>query len=267
MKILKPIMPKEHGLWVWVILPLCVGAGSSRGSVGNFPAVFTALFFWFMAFTPARMLYKNSKKNVAQNSTVVFYCLIYVLLGTVATVYSVSADARLVFFFAILAPAFYVGVRGAFAGFQRNIYFEFGGIFYLSGLSFMGAFATAGGIESADFAVWLFTLIFMFDRSFETRQVVRAFGRRMKAFASESDSRLVYKKNLSVSLVSLAIVLAVLAEFSLGKIFVIPFLPGYLVALIFYIRPPGTLRKAGLTELLLAIAYGLIFVLLSGNLY
>lgn len=267
MKILKPIMPKEHGLWVWVILPLCVGAGSARGSAGNFPAVFSAILFWFMAFTPARLLYKSSKKNAGRSRSAVFFCFVYALLGTLAAVYALSADARLIVFFAVLAPAFYIGVRGASAGFRGNFYFEFGGIFYLSGLSFMGAFATAGEVHSADFAVWLFTLIFMLGRSFETRQVVRAFRRYGKTSVSETDLKLVCLINIFVSLASLAVVSMVMAKLSISRIFVLPFLPGYLTTLFFYMKPPVTLRKVGLTELSLAIAYGVTFVWLSGNLY
>lgn len=267
MKISKPIMPKEHGLWVWAILPLCVGAGSARGDAGNFHAVFAALFFWFMAFTPARMLYKISKKDAGQNRAAVFWCFAYALSGTAAVVYTATADARLMIFFAMLAPAFYIGVRGAYVGFQRNLYFESGGIFYLSGLSFMGAFAVAGEIKSADFAVWLFTLIFMFDRSLETRQIVRVFGRYAKTSVSEADLKLVCRINLFVSLASIAAISAVLEEFSLSRIFVLPFLPGFLTTLFFYIRPPETMRRVGLTELSLAIAYGVVFVRLSGNLY
>ena len=191
----KPIMPKEHGLWVWVLVPLIVGGGSARGDAGNFWFVLAAVIFWFMALTPARMVYKNIKKKVKASQAAWTWSLIYASVGSVAAAFSVWLDFRIAAFYVVLAPAFYLGVRAAHAGFQKSMLFEFCGIGYLSLLSLLGAFSVAGDIQKAHFAVLGFVLIFLLDRSIQTRIVARTMGGR--GDFSEDSLKAVCRMNIS----------------------------------------------------------------------
>jgi len=265
MKFPSPVWPKEHGLWVWVLLPFCVGAGSARGGAGNFWFVFAAVIFWFMALTPARMVYKNYKKKIAVNRAALTWSLIYASIGSVAAVLSVWSDYRIAAFFAVLAPAFYIGVRAAHAGFQKSAAFEFGGIFYLSLLSLPGAYSVAGDIQKVHLAVWCFVLIFLMDRSLQTRMVARTVGG--KGSYSRESLKAVCRMNIFLSFASIAAVSAVLTVFMLPRIFWLAYLPGLAVTVLRYMKPPKSLRQVGYIELALAIVYAAFLIFLSDSLY
>jgi hypothetical protein len=261
MTIPKPVLPKEHGLWVWVLLPLCVGAGAAAGAAGNFLFVFAAVICWFMALTPARMVYKNRKKGIELNRAALYWSAVFGSLGTVAAALSLWADYRLAAFFAFFAPAFYFGVRAAYAGFQKSLGFEFGGIVYLSFLSLMGAFSVAGDFETMQLAVWGFVLIFLLDRSAQTRMLARTMGGR--GAVSGETLKTVCRRNIFLSFAAIAAVSVVLTLFALPRAFLVPYLPGIAVTLFHYIRPPGTLRRVGYAELALAIIFAVLFVLIT----
>jgi len=265
MKFPAPVWPKEHGLWVWVLLPLCVGAGSARGEAGNFLFVFAAVIFWFMALTPARMVYKNSKKKIEVNRAAWTWSLIYASLGSAAAVLSVWSDFRIAAFYVVLAPSFYLGVRAAHAGFQKSAPFEFGGIAYLSLLSLLGAFSVAGDIQKVHFAVLCFVLIFLLDRSMQTRIVARTMGGR--GDFSEESLKTVCRMNIFLSFASFVAVSGVLTVFMLPRVFWLAYLPGMAVTLMRYLKPPRSLRQVGYFELALAIVYGAFFIFLSKYLY
>ncbi|MFQ5432455.1 MAG: YwiC-like family protein [Nitrospinota bacterium] len=265
MKFPSPVWPKEHGLWVWVLLPLCVGAGSARGGAGNVWFVSAAVIFWFLALTPARMVYKNFKKKMAATRAAWTWSLIYASMGAAAAALSVWTDFRVAAFYVVLGPSFYLGVRAAHAGFQKSALFEFGGIVYLSLLSLVGGFSVAGDIKKVHFAVLCFVLIFLLDRSIQTRIIARTVGR--KGEFSEDTLKTVCRMNIFSSFASLAAVSVVLTVFALPRVFWLAYLPGMAVTLMRYIKPPRSLRQVGYFELGLAIIFTAFFIFLSKNLY
>ena len=265
MKFPAPLWPKEHGLWVWVLLPLIVGAGSANGSARNFWFVFAAVIFWFLALTPARMVYKNFKKKIAVNRAALTWSLIYASMGSIAATFSVWFDYRFAAFYAVLAPAFYLGVRAAHAGYQKSVPFEFGGIAYLTLLSLLGAFSVAGEIQKVHFAVWGFVLIFLLDRSIQTRIVARTMGG--KGDFSENTLKTVCRMNIFLSFATFVAVSGVLSIFTLPKLFWFAYLPGLAVTVMRYAKPPKSLRQVGYSELALAIFYSAFFIYLSKYLY
>lgn len=263
MGIPKPILPKEHGLWVWTLLPFCVGAGLASGDAGNFPAVFLVVFFWFMAATPARMIYKNSKKKIAQSGNVIAYCAVYSALGTAGVISAVISDYTIAPLFIPFAVAFYVSVRASYEGFQKGFLFEFGGIIFLTIGSFLGSYAVAGGFQTEHLAAWAFTFVFLMDRNSQTRYVVRTvIPYRGKIFPL-GELKFVYRINLFISLVSIMAVSAILSRFMLHKAFIIPYLPGVFLTFYFLLRPPKTLRVVGYSELAIAVIYGVSIVAIS----
>lgn len=262
---LRPVLPKEHGLWVWVLVPLLVGAGSAVGDAGNFWTVFAAVLLWFLALTPARMVYKSRKKKMALNRAALVWSFVYGFPGTVAVLLAVMADYRFIVYFAFLAPSFYIGVRAAHAGYLKSVAFEFGGIAYLSLLAFLGAFSVAGDFQTAHAAVWFLVLVFLMDRSVQTRRVARTIGRT----DGKSPERLkpICRKNVLISLGVLLTVFLFLILFGLPRIFVLPYLPGMAATLYNYARPPRLLKHVGYMELFLAVLYSAAITLLSGSLY
>ena len=261
MKFPSPVWPKEHGLWVWVLLPLIVGAGSAKGDAGNFWFVFAAVIFWFLALTPARMVYKNIKKKIEVNRAAWIWSLIYASIGSVAAALSVWFDYRIAGFYAIFAPAFYLGVRAAHAGYQKSVLFEFGGIAYLTLLSLLGAFSVAGDSQKVHFAVLGFVLIFLLDRSLQTRIVARTMG--VKGGCSEDSLKIVCRMSIFLSFATFVAVSGLLSIFNLPKLFWFAYLPGLAVTLIRYAKPPKSLRQVGYSELALAIIYSAFFIFLS----
>ncbi len=265
MKLPAPVWPKEHGLWAWVLVPLIVGAGSARGDAGNFWFVLAAVIFWFMALTPARMVYKSFRKKIEANRAAWIWSLIYASVGSVAAALSVWFDFRIAVFYAAFAPAFYLGVLAAHAGFQKSLPFEFGGIAYLSLLSLLGAFSVAGDIQKVHFAVLGFVLIFLMDRSIQTRIVARTMGGR--GDFSEESLKTVCRMNIFLSFASLAAVSAVLTVFMLPRVFWVAYLPGMGITLMRFMNPPRSLRQVGYGELALAIIFTAFFIFLADNLY
>jgi len=265
MNIPPPVMPKEHGLWVWVLLPFLVGAGTATGDRwGVFIAAFLAVLFWFLAVTPARMVYKNRKRGAPQNRSALIWSACYGLAGTVAGLGAFMLDMRIAVFFILLAPAFYFGVRAAHTGRMRSALFEFGGIFYLSGLVFMGAWSFSGGIEKFNAAVWAFVLLFMLDRSVQTRLLVRSFGRSSRGPVPTDSAGLVCRINLFISMITIIGVSVLLELFYLNRLPLAIFAPGIVLTLYRYVRTPQTLRAVGFSELFLAILFGVLMTALSG---
>lgn len=250
---------------MWVLLPLCVGAGSATGSAGNFWLVFATVIFWFMALTPTRMVYKNFKKKIDVNRAALTWSLIYAFIGSAASAVSVWFDYRIAAFYLVFAPAFYLGVRAAHAGFQKSVPFEFGGIFFLSLLSLLGAYSVAGDIQKVHLAVFCFVLIFLLDRSIQTRIIARTMGG--KGDCSEASLRSACRKALFISVAALAVVSLVLIVFTLPRVFWIAYMPGMAVTLFRYMKLPQSLRQVGYSELALAIIYSATFIQLSKNLY
>ena len=261
----RPVLPKEHGLWVWVLVPLLVGAGTAVGDAGNFWAVFAAVLLWFLALTPARMVYKSRKKKTALNRAALAWSFAYSLPGTVAVLLAVMADYRFIYYFAFLAPSFYIGVRAAHAGQLKSVAFEFGGIGYLSLLTFLGAVSVAGEFQTTHAAVWFLVLVFLMDRSVQTRRVARCVGRAGGQPGEELKP--ICRTNIYLSLGVYITVLLFLTLFKLSHIFSALYLPGMAVTLYNYARPPRMLKHVGYMELTLAILYSAAITLLSGSLY
>ncbi len=277
MEIPKPIMPKEHGLWAWIFLPFCVGAATSSGvgaggagTFGNLPIVFPAVFFGLMALTPARMIYKSSKKEIEQKRAAIFWCVLYAIPAGFSAVASIVMDARLAAFFLLYALGFYLGVRASHAGYQRNMVFEYGGIVFLSTGVFFGSFAVAGKFDVVQAAVWAFTIIFILDRSFQTRQIVRVREFFVSAEDSEENKeglRLIMRINIFIALAAIAGVSAVLEFFSLGRMLLLAYAPGLFLTAYFYRVPPKSLRVVGYTELALVFVFGILFSTVFNGLY
>ena len=257
----RPVMPKEHGLWVWVLVPFLVGAGSAVGDAGTFPVVFAAVLLWFLALTPARMVYKSRKKKMTQNRAALVWSFAYSLPGTVAALLAVMADYRFIIYFAFLAPSFYIGVRAAHAGYLKSVAFEFGGIGYLSLLAFLGAVSVAGDFHIAHAAIWFLVLVFLMDRSVQTRRVARTIGRAGGQLKEKC------RTNVFISLSVFITVFLFLTLFELPRVFVLPYLPGMAATIFNYAKPPSLLKQVGYTELFLAILYSAAITLLSGGLY
>ncbi len=277
MEIPKPIMPREHGLWAWIFLPFCVGAATTSGagaagagSFGNLATVFPAVFFGLMALTPARMIYKSSKKDIEQKRAAIFWCVTYSIPAGFSAAASIVMDTHLAAFFVLYALGFYLGVRASHAGYQRNAVFEYGGIVFLSTGVFFGSFAVAGKFDIVQAAVWAFTIIFILDRSFQTRQIVRArefFGSAEESNENKEGLKLVMRINIFIALAAIAGVSAVLEFFSLGRMLLLAYAPGLFLTVYFYRVPPGSLRVVGYAELTLVFVFGILFSTVFNGLY
>jgi hypothetical protein len=263
----RPVMPKEHGLWVWVFLPVVVGGLSSVGDLSGFYLLLGMVFFGFMALTPARIFYKNRKKETATAQNILFWCGVYALFAVIFSAELVFKNGSFLPWVLLMAAGFYIGVCSFHGGFQRDAWFEFGGLAALSLGSLVGSYAVTGRVVPHDFGVWLLVLLFLVDRSMESRRVVRLGGFRLALAEQQPDiaarMKPVFLKNLVTSFFTLLFALAILEKFQIKYALFWPVFPGFAVTLYFYLRPPHTLRRLGLAELFLALFFAASFVLIT----
>jgi hypothetical protein len=265
---IKPVMPKEHGMWAWVLVPLFAGAGSVSGAplANGLPFIF-GIFFWFLALTPARVIYKNVKRKIPIPMNIKRWGVIYGVAGSLFFLLTVMRDTSFIYLLLALAPIFYLGVRASYMGFQRNFGFEIGGIAFLSLLTLVGAYAVTGKFGGASYGVWALTLIFLLDRNLQARNIVRSSPRDTGGkLPPKGELSVVFRINIFIALLALALVSGALDLFGMKRIFFAPFLPGFLVTGFFFIKPPSSLRQVGWTELFLAIAFVIILLSLKGSL-
>jgi hypothetical protein len=267
---MKPVMPKEHGMWAWVLVPLIAGAGSASGALSPFAnglPFILGILFWFLALTPARVIYKNVKRKIPIPQNIARWGMIYGAAGSIFFLMAVVHDFSMIYLLTGLAPLFYLGVRASYKGYQRSFAFEITGVLFLSLLSLAGAYAVTGSVGNTAYGVWALTAVFLLDRNLQSRNIVRSSPRDAKGnLRSKGEPNIVFRINIFIALVALALVSGLLDLFSMKRIFFTPFLPGFLVTGFFFIKPPSTLRQVGWTELFLAIAYVIILLSLKGRL-
>ncbi len=258
----KPMMPKEHGMWVWVLLPPIVGSFTVEGDALRFLPFFGSVLFWFLAFTPARIIYKNSKKKTSHSRQSLAWCGIYSAAALLFTLWSVINDIRMMAVFLLFAPLFYAGVRASHAGFHRSFLFELAGIISLSFLSPAGAFAVAGNIGRPAMAVWALLLVFLLDRNFQARNSVRGIKWLSTPPPSKTDFRNIFRKNILNALFAGALAGFILSTTHLPAKLLLPFMPGLLATLFFYAKPPPAVRVLGWTEMGLSTVFAMLMVFL-----
>ncbi len=267
MKNIKPIMPKEHGMWAWVLLPLAVGGSTVRGDMHGFIPFFFAVFFWFLTFTPVRIIYKNSKRKLEQPKNVTAWCVIYSLPALFFTAYSFFYDIRMLFVYILFSPLFYIGVRASHAGFHRSFAFEFGGIMALSLLCPLAWFSVTGEFSQISLGVWSLTALFLLDRNLQARNSVKGIDWFSGEPRTTEAMRLVFKINIFIAITAIFGASMLLTLFSLKKVLMTLFLPSLLASTVFYIAPPSGIRVLGWMEVLLAVSFGLIFSYISPALH
>ncbi|MBI5179223.1 MAG: YwiC-like family protein [Nitrospinae bacterium] len=267
----KPIMPKEHGLWVWVLLPVSVGAACGGGNFSKAVPLLFTVFFGFLALTPARIVYKNAKRTAEQEPNIAIWCAVYSAAAIASGAYAEFSQPQLVPALALMATGFYLAVRASLGGYQRSAWFEFGGLAALSAGSFPGAYAVSGKIAMGDVGVWALTLLFMLDRSIESRRLVRLGGflpvlaRREPLLMGRLKP--VLASNLFISFLTLLFALALADKLHVPLELAVMFVPGFLLTLFYLFRAPTSPRQVGFSELFLAVGFGagfsVIFIALT----
>ncbi len=263
----KPILPKEHGLWVWVFLPIFVGGLFAEGSVTDFFLVLGVVFFCFLAMTPTRMFYKNRKRDIETANNIIFWSSAYMIASLAFALPLVAKQPTLAAWLLFVAVGFYLGMRAFHAGFQREAWFEYSGLAALSLGALASAHAVTGQTTLLNVGVWLLVLLFLLDRTMQSKRVVRLGGFQL-ALAGEKPTiagrlRPVFLTNLLTSFLAMLFALGILDTFHIKFALFWPFAPGFFVTLFFYFRPPPTLRRLGYAELFLALAFGASFILIS----
>lgn len=263
---IRPIFPKEHGLWFWIFLPVIVGGLCAGGGRGALYLLIWTIFFGFLALTPARIFYKNAKRNLNTPKNIKFWCAAYLILASAFGLVLCLMTPRFVWVLPFMAAGFLAGVRAFHGGYHQDARFEYGGVALFSLGSLIGAFAVAGGLVLQNYGIWLLTLLFVLDRTTESRRVVR-LGEFRLALAGQQPEiaerlRPVFLKNIFGSFMTLLFALAIEEKFRLKYSLFWPFFPGFVATILFYLRPPQTLRALGYSELALAILFGASFVLI-----
>lgn len=261
----KPVFPKEHGLWAWVFLPLIVGAGCAKGDHSVLVPLLVSVFAGFMAYTPGRIIYKGWKKEAAQDGNIIFWFSVYASVALTFTIFVTVINPWTLPFYGGLALAFALALGAATEGFGRSAAFEFGGLVFLSiALSFLGAFAVAGGFDQAHIAPWALSLLFMLERSVAARRIVR-LGGFIPALAQQSKKhavtlKTVFMQNLGLAFLAPFVALVIAKKLGAPLLPVVAFFPGLLTTLYFYLKPPAALRTLGFAELYLSIFFAALFI-------
>lgn len=263
MTIGKPVFPKEHGLWAWVFLPLCVGGACANGNHYALAPLLAAAFAGFLLLTPARIVVKNALRKTPQETNVIFWGGVYLTASLVFTWWSVAPDPRLLVFYGVLAAGFALGVHASYAGYQRSAAFEYGGLVFLSLGAFFAAFAVAGGFDYSHLSPWALTLLFMLDRSIQSRRVVR-MGGFLPVIANQDPrfaARLkpVFLLNAGISITAFVFALVIAEKLHAPLTVNAAFVPGAFLTLWFYKKPPALLKTLGFAELYLSIFFGVAF--------
>ncbi len=263
----KPVFPKEHGLWAWVFLPLVVGAGCAKGDHSVMIPLVISVFAGFMAYTPARIIYKGWRKGASQDGNIVFWFTVYITAALLFTFLTAAKNPWTLFFYGGMGLAFAMALGASAEGFGRSAAFEFGGLIFLSvALSFLGAFAVTGAFELAHIAPWALTLLFMLERSVAARRVVR-LGGFIPALAQQSQKhavtlKTVFMQNIGLAFLSPFVALVIAHKLGAPLLPVAAFIPGFFATLYFYLKPPAALRALGFAELYLSIFFAAAFIIL-----
>lgn len=263
----KPVIPKEHGVWPTLLIPLIAGSFVSPVEGG---ASATALLLLIVAavagiffLEPLRLFIKPPAGS--DKSRFMAWSLIYFFFVTAPMLALVVGYDRTGLLWFLVPGALMTALRiwSAMARTQRDLIIEVTGVFGLALSVPAGSYVQNGFISGPSVFLYFLCVIWFLDRTLMARKVLS--GIRSGVWIKNIKQRAVwFKKELSYHTVALVLVLLVIGVSGGSAPFAVflPFLfATFANARIITMSSPLTdPMKVGYSELILGLLFGLFLV-------
>ena len=260
----KPIIPKEHGAWAVLFVPMAIVAAVEERISASFVILALASLAVFLAYLPVQTILRSAfgarqpvEKIRAARTWAFLYLIIAAFLGGMLVYQG----------FWLLVP---VGVLGT-ALFVLNFYLarsrsksisgDFSAIAGLTLTSPAASYVLSGELTAEAVSVWLLTLLFFASSVFYVHMKINASGLKRESM-SWRDRISMGQLNLLYHAVVVAILFCLIVSRFTPSLAILAFVPMFLHAVLGTIRLSSSVRFKRLGFLLLG--HSLVFgVLLS----
>jgi len=263
----KPVIPKEHGVWPALLIPLLAGsfvnpvAGGVSGSALLLLIISAVAGIFFLE--PLRMLIKPPAGGV--RSRFAAWLVIYSLFLLVPALLLITVYERsgLAWFFIPGVLLTVLKLWSAMARVQRELFIEVVGVFGLALTALAGSYVQNGFIPGSSIFLYFLCAIWFLDRTFMARRVLS--GLRSGVWIENIKERAVwFQKQLLYHALALGLVLLIII-ISGGSVPFYAFLPFLLATfangrIITRETPLTDPMKIGYSELVLGLLFGFSLV-------
>jgi hypothetical protein len=249
-------LPREHGTWAWLLVPLVVGAGVADRS--NLPVLFLALsvVFGFLARVPAELAFRQDARRMAYGGWAILFGAIAAGGVTVLLTYYERWWLLPLGAPVIVGPLVVVSSRAL-----RFRWRDFGELLVVAcfaALAPAAHYAAVGSLKATGLSLWLLSALYSGSSVFYIRMLLSG-TRESSSDSARPDRRLailVYHVTLVV-LVTLAVLVG-----DAPPLVVVAFAPLLIKVTWRMIRLPDhlDLRKTGLFEVSQAAAFAILLV-------
>ncbi len=181
MTIAKPIIPKEHGGWAVLYVPMAVGAAIAGGLTLNVLLLALSALGVFLSYSPVHMILRHRyvtplPKEKLRNA--VFWSGVYLAFGTV------FMGPLLAQGYWLLPVIGFVGAAAFFGNFlltrraSKTIPSDIVAVFGLSLSALCSYYVVTGQITLEAVIVWLLNLLFFWSSVFYVHMKIRASARK-----------------------------------------------------------------------------------------
>ncbi len=268
--ILKPVLPREHGVMVIAFVPLFTaiaisypGAEHSLSSVGLFCC---SVIFFFMSFSPLTIIIKKGKagRNLESIDRNAAWSIIYLVLSLGFFVYLLAATQLygLLFFLILIVPVFFFYCYLLAVGKNRE-YFSMNllGAAILCLIAPMAYYVSLGQMDINALMIYIINLGFFSTRIIFAKKMLNL--KDNDPVLASFKTRRKYLKKVSIFNV---VVIHVLVLFSILKMIpataVTSLLPGsiYTWKQIISLKEKPDIRNVGLKEMCVALFFSAVLI-------
>ncbi len=263
----KPVIPKEHGAWMVLLVSLTAGSMAVRpaGAVewAGFALLTVSTLFGFLAFTPFRLMFMT--RPGANRGRLAAWFIIYSIIAAgcfLALVARLDLHGLLWFIIPALlltVSYFWWNVAGA----QRNLPVEITGIIGLAAAGPAASYVQQNEITKQAVVLYVLLIIWFTDRMMTVRKTLGSMRRGVKFETAGSKARW-FARELSIHAAALASVAAVIT-LSGGLVPWTAFSPFLLATAkslvdIASVKNVDDPMKVGFAEMRLGIAFSLLMI-------
>jgi len=262
----KPIIPKEHGAWAVLLVPMAIAAAMEERISPSFIVLVLASLAVFLAYLPVQLMLRTAARASTDEKirTARSWAIVYLLSA------SLFGGILLLQGFWLLAPISILGAALFVLNFfltrdnPKSVASDLSAVIGLTLTGPAASYVLTGSITGEVLSVWVLTMLFFGSSVFYVHMKIRASGLKKETIAW-SDRFSVGQLNLIYHAVTLGIVFILMVNRATPSLAFVAFVPIVVHAVIGTIRLSSRVRFNRVGFFLLE--HSVVFVVLLSWMY
>lgn len=243
------ILPKEHGAWAVLLVPMIVGATIADRFSANLILVFFSSLGFFLAYHPVQIFLKNLRKQAASDEKLCAakaWGPAFLAWGVIPSVFLVLQGFWLLIPIGILAFAVFFLNFALTRDRPKSIGSDFVAVVGLTMTGPAASYVMVGNLEIEALLVWLLTMLFFGSSVFYVHMKIRASSLKKEAMTGR-EKVVLGQYNILYHVALLAVVAAFTSLSETPPLAIAAFVPVSLHAFVGTIRlsPRVQFKKLG----------------------